>query len=231
MAKFDKKINARKLRLKGMSLLDISRQLLVSKSSVSLWCRDIMLTHEQSRLLADKRYQAGTKGRLIGTEMNRKKKREMIEMCNMWGKSMIEKINKRDLLIAGTSLYWAEGSKAESTSGFIFVNSDPVMIKFMFNWLKIIMNIKDGEMKPRIAINIIHKPRINKVIKFWSDLLKLPESQFGNPWYVNTKIKKVYENHDSYYGILRLGVVRSGVIRHKMLSLIKNLGLFEYMSR
>jgi len=98
------------------------------------------------------------------------------------------------------------------------------MIKFMYLWLRKVMKIKKEDIKPRIAINEMHRPRIDKVLSFWSILLGLPVSQFGNPWYVKAKVNKVYENYDSYYGILRLGVRKSGILKHRTLSMIKILG-------
>ncbi|MCF7865381.1 MAG: helix-turn-helix domain-containing protein [Candidatus Pacebacteria bacterium] len=47
MAKFEQKMQARSLREKGMSIKSIAKQLGVSVSSVSLWCRDIILSKEQ----------------------------------------------------------------------------------------------------------------------------------------------------------------------------------------
>ena len=231
MAKFNQRIIARKLRQNGLSLNEVARLVRVSKGTVSLWCRDIILTGEQSRKLSQGRFAAGSKGRLLGAETNRKKKVEMLKSCLTWSKTVFNSFTERDLLIAGIALYWAEGSKAETTSGFVFVNSDPVMIKFMHLWLRKVMRIKKEDIKPRLAINEIHKPRIDKVLHFWSGLLELPVAHFGNPWYVKAKVSKVYENYDSYYGILRLGVRKSGLLKHRTLSLIKILGNFGKLSR
>lgn len=231
MAKFEQRIVARELRRKGKSLNEIARSTNVSKGTVSLWCRDIVLTEEQSKELTEGRSRAGSRGRLLGAESNRKKKAEMLNACSVWSQGIFNSFTERDLLIAGVALYWAEGSKSETTSGFVFVNSDPIMIKLMYLWLKKIMKIQKENIKPRLAINEIHKPRIEAVLQFWSDLLGLPVSQFGNPWYSKVKVSKVYENYDSYYGILRLGVRKSGILKYRTLSLIKTLGNFGELSR
>ena len=85
------------------------------------------------------------------------------------------------------------------------------------------MKIKPEEIMPRISINEIHHPRISTVLKFWAELLSLPIAQFGNPWYIHAKVNKVYENYDSYYGILRLGIRNGTMLKYKMLSLIELL--------
>ena len=47
MAKYNERIKAREMRKNGLSIILIAHRLGVTKSSVSLWCRDIILTHEQ----------------------------------------------------------------------------------------------------------------------------------------------------------------------------------------
>lgn len=47
MAKSKEKNKALILRQNGESIKDIAKRLKISKSTVSLWCRDIKLTSEQ----------------------------------------------------------------------------------------------------------------------------------------------------------------------------------------
>ena len=122
-----------------------------------------------------------------------------------------------------TALYWAEGGKARSTSGFIFVNSDPKMILLMYYWLLTDLDVPKSDLSPRISVNINHKERIGDILHFWSNLLELPTDVFDNPYYVKTRNRKVYDNHDSYFGVLRLKVNRSTFLKYKMLALIEEL--------
>lgn len=66
MAKFRERIRARKLRTQGLSVKNIATQLKVSKSTASLWVRDIILSLEQLEKLQQRRIKAGEKGRLLG---------------------------------------------------------------------------------------------------------------------------------------------------------------------
>lgn len=74
MAKFKEKLKAREFRRKGVSIIEIAKKLGVSKGSVSLWCQDIRLTDEQKNKLQAGSIKGGYKGRMIGAEMNRRKK-------------------------------------------------------------------------------------------------------------------------------------------------------------
>ena len=44
MSKYNERIKARKMRKNGISIISISKELNVSKSSISVWCKDIILT-------------------------------------------------------------------------------------------------------------------------------------------------------------------------------------------
>ena len=221
MAKFVLKIKARELRKTGLSILDIARKLNVAKSTVSLWCRDILLSEVQKNRLLQNKSWAGSKGRLLGAEANRQKRIGVIEEGKKWAGITLGSMSQRDLLIAGIALYWAEGSKTDRR--FIFVNSDPAMILVMYEWLKDIFGIPKEAFMPRLSINEIHKPRIQKVLGFWSKLLELPVEQFGNPWFIKAKVNKVYDNYDTYYGILRLGMRNAAPFKCKMSALIELL--------
>jgi hypothetical protein len=219
MAKFQERIKARQLRKRGRSVKSIAEELGVSKGSASTWCRDIELTEKQKNRLMKNAIVAGHKGRMIGAEMNRKKKEARIAFHKKSGEKDIGKITRRDLLMVGVALYWGEGVKSHK-SALAFVNSDPDTILFMYKWFKEIFDVKMDDFRPRVFINEIHKPRIKKVLNFWSDLLELPIEQFGNPVLLKMKQKKVYENHDKYYGVLSLGVRKGSDLKYRILGLI-----------
>lgn len=223
MSKFELKLKAETLRRKGESIGDIAKILKISKSTSSLWCRSIFLSEAQASSLHQKMVKLSRVGRLKGAEMNRNKKLKIIENSKKWAIEIFNNFPDKVLLATGISLYWAEGSKSESTNRFVFVNSDPRMIVFMMKWLKTVMGIKEDYLMPRISINIIHKPRINKILKFWSDLLGLTIDSFGKPVFINISNKKKYSNYSSYYGIIRLSIKNGSDARHKMLSLIEIL--------
>ena len=224
MAKFEKRIQALKLRRLGKSIGSIAQELGVSKSTSSHWCMGIKLTKQQKETLTRNAIKAGSSGRLVGAEMNKRKKQERIEIHDRTGLTKIGKITSRELLIAGIALYWAEGSKTDR-SQLSLVNSDPILIYFMYQWFQKIFNIPKKDFLPRVSINEIHRPRIEKVTRFWAQLLKLPLSQFRNTSFIKAKQKKVYENYDLYYGVLSLRIRKSTDLKYQIRGLIKALGV------
>jgi hypothetical protein len=221
MAKFELKIKAEKLRKKGISIIKIANDLGISKSTASLWCRDIIMTDFQKKNLKDNSVKAGHFGRIIGAEMNKKKRDDLVSFYRSEAKKIIGKISDRDLLIAGTALYWGEGTKTKNKLSV--TNSDPLMIIFLIHWFVKSLGVKKQDFAPKIYINSIHKERAEKVLKFWSNLLDLPSNQFSKITYIKTKQKKVYKNYNDYYGILTLVIKKPSLFKHKTSGLIEAL--------
>lgn len=218
MAFYKERIKARALRRKGISIIVIARELKVSKGTVSLWCRDIILTDRQFEKLRKNMGISVKYGQRIAAQVNRQKKIDEINTRFKEAEKLIGKLTYRDLLIAGACLYWAEGAKTNGR--FTFVNSDPIMVKIMHMFIIKIMKIDKEQVRATIQINSIHKPRVKKVIKFWSNYLSLPLTSFNKPYFINIAPKKIYENYDQYYGILRLRVLKSSSLQYKILGLI-----------
>lgn len=220
MALYEKRLQARKLRRQGKSVRDISSVLKVSKGSVSLWCADIILTKKQIDGLMKGRTAKTHKGRLIGAAMNKQKKIDAIISADEKAFQIISSLQKRELLLIATALYWAEGSKSDSSSGYQFVNSDPIMILCIKKML-LENGVENKDLFCTIQINITHKPRIKAVLKYWKNLLELNSDQIGNPSFVKTTARKVYDNHETYMGICRLKVRKSTALKYSVLGLIK----------
>lgn len=219
MAKYNERMQALRLRKMGKSVRDIAHTLDVSRGSVSVWCRDIVLTKAQREKLTREQILAGNKGRMIGAEINRQKRLRSIREQELVAHTMIGRLSKRDKLILGIGLYWGEGVKAVG-SATAFVNSDPQSILFMKDWFES-LGVASSQFSPRVYISKHHEERQGAIIRFWSQLLKIPSRQFGRVVLLHGRPKKVYENHNSYYGVLSLGVRRGSTLKYRILGLIK----------
>ena len=105
MAKYHERIKARIMRKDGISIVTIAKELGVSKSATSLWCRDILLTSEQIEKL--KKQKGSAMGRWMGAESNRRKKLNAINIANDWGKKHIKK-NFQKRIIAHSNSFILE---------------------------------------------------------------------------------------------------------------------------
>ena len=217
----EKVISDRKL---GMSLGDISRKYSISKSTVSLWCKDMKLSKKIKDLIFKEWLRKTNDSRSRGTLKIKQKRIDSLERERVYAKEMVGNITDRDLMVMGIGLYWAEGSKKETGAGFSFINSDPIMVKMMYKWLSQVVKVKREQLIINLVINISHKQREAHILKFWSNLLDFPMKDFGNTTFIKVKNLKVYNNHSDYYGMLRVKVRSSSWLRRRILGMI---GVFK----
>ena len=157
MAKIQEKIKAQELRQKGWSINEIAQKLNTSKSTTSVWCRDISLTPIQIQRLVEKQTSKSYKGRLKGLEKIRQKRLQEVKFLRKEGIKEIKKLNKKEFLIAGIAIYWSEGYTAPVNYEVGFTNSDPKMVLFMLEWFKNCCKVSNDRFSLRVGINEIHK--------------------------------------------------------------------------
>jgi len=199
---------AEKLRKQGLSYKEIHKQVPVSKSSLSLWCRDIPLSKKQIERLG-KRYDT----QLRGAKANQKKSKERKQAVRQYAINEISKPNDEMLKIAGALLYWAEGCKTVNTA---IANSDPAFIVFFVKWFEQILDIKPEQL---VAHLHLHKGQSDKKEKkFWSELTGIPIDNFGKTFY--KPIGTGHRKNTLYHGTVRIRVKGKGVVllRHKILA-------------
>ncbi|MFA6463465.1 MAG: hypothetical protein WCV55_00490 [Candidatus Paceibacterota bacterium] len=214
---------ARQIRMKdGASIKEISDLLKVSKSTISFWCKEIILNRKQLVNLAKKQKEAGLKGSLIYSEKIRQERIERDLKQGMIGKRDVGILSKRDLLIAGLALYWAEGYK-KSHSEIGFTNSDPKMITLMLKWFREIYGIEKDNFVARLSINILHQKKVSQILKFWSKNTGIPLNHFTKTSLIKSVSKKIYPDNKNYYGVLRIKVRKGTILKQRILGGIEFL--------
>ncbi len=83
------------------------------------------------------------------------------------------------LKLSAIMLYWAEGYKV-GKSGIDFANSDPDMILIFWRFLSEICRVNATRVK--IYLYCYEGQDIGKLIKYWSNLLDMPTTQFTKPY-------------------------------------------------
>jgi predicted transcriptional regulator len=201
IGKLNLKIKAQSLRKKGFSVKDIQNELKVSRSSVSLWIRNIELTDKQLKRLYFSKRSGALKGS-IKAAINKRRKREKItkELLEK-GISEIGYLSERDKFIIGIALYFAEGTKADSSVSFS--NSDSRAIFFMTSWLRNVCNVPESRFRASLYLH----DNLNeiKAKKFWSDLTKIPLKQFNKTYIVKNNPRRLRKVRH-IYGVLKITV-------------------------
>ena len=204
------KLKAQELRRQGLSVKEIEKRLKVSRSSVSLWIRDIKLTNAQLEKLYLNKKTGQLRGCIIAANNKKEARLRQIKELKECGIKEIGKMRKRDRFIAGVSMYFAEGSKTDSSVQFS--NSDPRAIKFMADWMREFC--KPSEDRFRASIYIHDNLNISKAKKFWSKLIDVPLDQFTKTYIVKNNPKR-FRKVRNQYGVFRLTV--SDVKLHRKL--------------
>ena len=228
MAKSEQKIKARELRRKGESVKDISNIVGVSKSTASMWVRDIILSVEQLEKLNQKMLKGSELGRTRGAFVQKERRMKIEKDYEATSIKEINSLTDNELLLSGLCLYWGEGSKKQRELSWC--NSDPQLVNFMSLWLNRCYGIDKDRLVVNVAINEIHKERNELVREYWSKTVGIPLNQFRNTIFKKTKLHKVYENFNDHYGTLRVRVLKPGVLWYKIVSQIKALSLIGQRS-
>lgn len=170
--KLKEREQARHVRRRGLTMNEIVRELGVSKSSVSLWVRDVEFTPRLP--LDDHRYGARNRG----PNALQRRKADEIERLKMEGVARIGVLSDPAFLAAGVALYAGEGAKRDGSVRF--ANSDPRMIGFFMAWLRHFFDIDESRLRLRLYLHEgLDLEAANDV---WSQLTEIPQAQFGKPY-------------------------------------------------
>jgi hypothetical protein len=159
---------ARQLRRTGLPLAEIALRVGVSKSSVSLWVRDV----EFDPLPRPPRGR-----RRVPNALQRRKQAEIDRLVTE-GRMRVGRLSEREFLVAGLALYAGEGAKRDGAVKF--ANSDPQMIEFYCAWLRRFFEIDETRLRVRLYLH--QGLDLDASVVFWSGLTGIPESQFQQPY-------------------------------------------------
>lgn len=203
-AKDDLRERARELRLQGWTYDQIQVELGCSKSSISLWVRDLpkpepRYTPEEQRALMRE-----------GLTRLRDAQNEERKKTKLAANKDIGDLTDRELFMAGVALYWAEGSKSkpyDRRERAIFVNSDPGVIQTYLAWLDLLAVDRE---RLRFRVLIHESADVEAAQQYWASLAGVDVSTFGKPTLKKHNPKTVRKNTgDDYRGCLVIGVARS----------------------
>jgi hypothetical protein len=158
---------ARELRADGHTLANIAATLGVSKSSVSLWVRDVEFTPSKRRYGAQRRR----------NQLHDAKLRQ-IEELNRAGIERIGTLTDEAFVVAGVALYAGEGSKSEGA--VVLPNTDPRIVAFFCAWLRRFFEIDESRLRAKLYLH--DGLDLVAAEQFWSQLTAIPRTQFRAPY-------------------------------------------------
>jgi len=202
---------ARELRLQGWTYDRIQVELGCSKSSISLWVRDLpkperRAPSEQARLAARKRWEHELAVRDRARQQTKAAAaREVGEMSD------------RDLFMAGVALYWAEGAKDKAydrREDVVFVNSDPGVIQLYLAWLRM-LGVEEERLRYRVMIHA--SADVEAAERYWAGLVGVDGSALQRTTLKKHNPKTVRRNvGENYRGCLVIRVSRGAELYRRI---------------
>jgi hypothetical protein len=167
---------ARELRAQAWTIGEIVAELGVSRSSVSVWVRDVRFDEATRAARAGANRRRGARKR--GPNRLQQRKQAEIDRLLVEGIERIGRLSDRDLLIAGAALYAGEGAKTDG--GVVFANSDPRMVALHLRFLRRFFDIDESRLRLRLYLH--EGLDIDRAIRFWSSVTAIPREQFLAPY-------------------------------------------------
>ncbi|MFE1905955.1 hypothetical protein ACFW96_20150 [Streptomyces gardneri] len=172
-AKDDLRARARELRLEGRTYDQIQVELGCSKSSISLWVRDLpkperRRTQEESSEIARRGWEP--------TLLRREAERLGVKRA---AAEEVGALSERELFLLGVGLYWAEGTKDKPHARrerVTFVNSDPGMIRVFTAWLDLLGVAPE---RRRYHVMIHETGDVSGAEQHWGRIVDADPSTFG----------------------------------------------------
>jgi hypothetical protein len=179
---------ARALRAQGKTLLEISTELGVSKSSASLWVRDVPFTPSPRRRGAKRR-----------THPAAVAKQRQIEALNAAGVERIGRLSDEAFFAAGLALYAGEGGKTDGA--VTFANTNAAMVEFFCAWFRRFFVVDESRLRGRVYLH--EGLDLDAAESMWSALAGIPRSQFGAPYRAKADptIRRTKHEHGCMYVI------------------------------
>ena len=213
-AKDDLRANARELRRQGLDYEEIVAQLGVSKSSVSLWVRDLprpptVFPEECAKRAAERMRRYWSAERPVRAARR--------AAASAAAAASIGGLTDREIIIAGAIAYWCEGTKNKPhrrADRATFANSDPELISFFLLFLD-----TAGVSRSDLAFQLqIHETAdVESAKRFWLTLTGARPEQFGKIYLKRHNPLTTRKNTENgYHGCLRVDVKRSCELYRKI---------------
>lgn len=201
---------AQDLRRDGHSYGEISQQLRVAKSSVSVWCRTVHLSTAQCQRLRQRGGRASRRG-----QANHEAALARTAHCRQTARNSIPALTEEMRHWIGLALYWAEGAKSRFVD---FANSDPVVAWFMVQWFRETCGVAMSRFRVQLHVHAGQdEPEIRR---WWASHLGIPLTQFHK-----SQVKPEGRGHRKnrlYYGTAKLRICDKKLL-HKILGWIEGV--------
>jgi len=176
MKSISEKTRALFLRKKGKSYQEIAGILKISKSTVSVWLKDLNWSQSIKQRLI-KKSKIDSRERMIRLSIVQKEKlAEYYIKAEKEAKKEFVKLKNDKLFITAISLYWGEGDKIFKNGIVRISNIDEKVLKVFNDFLQQICLVDIKKIRAGILLYPDLDPK--KCLRFWSKEIKITEDRF-----------------------------------------------------
>ena len=206
---------ALKLRIQGKSYNEIYKELLIPKSTLRSWFSHTVLSDKARQRLSG-RIKAGSRVLIRRNKMQTHIARQRMHDIRRTAAKRVPRLDKRDLLLSGALLYWAEGYKRprlrdgnEITAHTIsFVNADSDMIRIFISFLKLILGVEQKNI--RATMRLYAHINEQHALSYWTSITGLPNEAFRKTTFLISGASKLQRPYNRLpYGTLQIEVQRT----------------------
>ena len=187
---------AKHYRRRGFSILDISKELKLPKSTIWRFTHDIILGEDILRKIKSR--QGGSTRRRLERQLLAQQEAEKI-----FNKSFL--LSMAPLVLS--TLYWAEGTK----SSFVFTNTDSEMIRLFLFILRKFFNVSNNRIQ--IMIRLGNSVDSRFILKYWATTTQISKER------ISVNVNQRYNRTTVKYGLCRITIRRGA----QLLKVIKAL--------
>lgn len=193
-------LKIKNLRRRGLSIPEINRKCNIPKSTILRYIKGVEILPQYYQRWLDRRNSSE-----VISKQNWKNARQEAD-------KIINYLNEKDLIMIGSLLYWAEGSKKD----FSFCNTDPRMIRVFIYALKKSFDVKAEDLK--VSLRIYEDLDRKACLAYWSKITNVVLDD-------NTSINilKGSKKGKLRYGMCRIRVRKGGHVFKKVFSIIEKI--------
>lgn len=149
---------ARKLRKKGLTSVEIAKKLGISDGTILRWCYDISPDNPFHRHQQKVYREFSGRGTVVAEKF---------------------KLSTVQVKILCAVLYLCEGARYPTANAVSFTNSDIELIKLFIKLFRMGFSPENKKFRVHLQLHTIHN--VPKMYSFWSNILKIPKTQFYKP--------------------------------------------------
>jgi len=211
------KLKVKKLREKGKTFSEIKENVGVniSKSTISYWCKGIVLSKKKIshiKNICEGNIKKAQKLAVLANQQKHENKLNRIIEDNKDLSLLLKNLDVAKIVLA--VLYICEGSKNKRSSCLTIGNSDPKIIKLFLQLLRKCYRI--NESKFRCTVQCRADQDTKKLEIFWSKVTGIPLSLFYKARIDNRTIGKKSEKTD-YHGVCRINYFSADIFWELMI--------------